>query len=54
MISLIVKLLISFPEIAKIFFQIQDAYIKEAKSRRFNANDERIDEWLRDDEGKQD
>ena len=47
MIKLVVSLLIAFPKIASVLFTIQNSYVKELKTRRYNRNHKLIDEWVR-------
>jgi len=52
MIKLLVSLLLNFPQMAEVFFKIQDEYAKTLKSRRRSRMDKLIDEWVRDDSKK--
>ena len=54
MISLIVQLLIAFPKIGALLLKIKREYVKELVTRRDNEHRNLINEWMRDDEGKQD
>lgn len=52
MIKLIASLLLHFPKLASLFFEIRDEYIKHHKNRRRSRMDDRIDEWVRGDKEK--
>ena len=54
MITTIVQLLIAFPKLGAMFLKLRTAYVKELANRRHNEHRSRIDEWVRNDEGKQD
>lgn len=49
MIGSIVKLLLTFPKLADLFFEIQEAYVKKTKIERHKRSSELIDEWVRGD-----
>ena len=54
MISTIVKILVAFPKLGSLFFKIRTEYVKELATRRHNKHRASIDEWVCNDERKQD
>lgn len=54
MIGTIVKLLIAFPKLGRLFLDIRDEYTKELRSRRARSNNRLINAWVRDSTPKPD
>jgi len=54
MISTIVQILVAFPKLGSLFFKIRTEYVKELATRRHNKHRASIDEWVRNNERKQD
>ncbi len=53
MITLIIKLLISFPKIGAMVLKIRQEYVKELSNRRHNKHSNTIDEWVRKSDDEQ-
>lgn len=53
MIGSIVRLLIAFPKLGRLFLDIRDEYTKELKARRYRRNRLLINRWVRDQSPKQ-
>lgn len=49
MIHSIVRLLIAFPQLGKLFLQVKDEYTKVLAQRRAESNRERINRWVHDE-----
>lgn len=54
MIGSIVKLLIAFPSLGRLFLSIRDEYTKELTNRRHTRNRILINNWVHDAEAKPD
>ena len=54
MIGSIVRLLIAFPKLGRLFLDIRDEYTKELKKRRYRRNSLLINRWVRDHPPKPD
>lgn len=53
LVSLIVKAILFFPELAKLVQQIRSEMDKQARDRAFSGNRRDIDEWLLHDDQRQ-
>ncbi len=54
MIGSIVKLLIAFPSLGRLFLSIRDEYTKELTNRRHTRNRLLINNWVHDSETQPD
>lgn len=54
MIKSIVRLLIAFPKLGRLFLSIRDEYTTELKNRRHTRNRLFINRWVHDDSPKPD
>lgn len=54
MIATIVKLLIAFPKLGRLFLSIRDEYTKELADRRYARNNQRINRWVHNSQAKSD
>lgn len=54
MIGSIVKLLIAFPALGRLFLSIRDEYTKELANRRHNRHRILINKWVHDSKAKPD
>lgn len=48
---LIAKLIISVPQLLKLFIKLQNEIAKNFKDARFDRNRQRIDDWVRNPDG---
>lgn len=54
MIGSIVRLLIAFPSLGRLFLSVRDVYIQELANRRARTNRLLINRWVHDSETKPD
>ncbi len=54
MIGTIVRLLIAFPSLGRLFLSIRDEYTKELANRRHTRNRLLINNWVHDSKAKPD
>lgn len=54
MIASIVRLLIAFPSLGRLFLSIRDEYTKELANRRHNRHRILINKWVHDTQAKPD
>ena len=53
LVSLIVKVILFFPELAKLVQQVRSEMHRQARDRTFSGNRRDIDQWLLHDEQRQ-
>jgi hypothetical protein len=54
MIASIVRLLIAFPSLGRLFLSIRDEYTKELYNRRYTRHRTLINNWVHDSKAKPD
>ena len=54
MIATVVRLLIAFPKLGRLFLSIRDEYTKELTNRRHTRNRLLINNWVHDSKAKSD